>query len=144
MIQPVTVVINGKTYVLRANDVQGMRDMPANDRAQLIALLATLKDQHDRSTQVVQDKLAKHAAASLQAGHVANKIPSKHPTRDPMGLARSATDLKHDSMGKGDVDQVFAQLVREEKNNQKSELRPATIYKAVAIIMVIIVVISFF
>ncbi len=120
----ITVVIAGSTYALRADDLRGMRDMPAGDRDQLIALLELLKAQREQSQRTAQVALAK----SVGGGAVGERA----------AMARG------ERLGKGDVDAIMARLAAEERQQRKPGLRRATIYKVAAGSFVIILLLSVF
>ena len=121
---PVTVVIAGNTYTLRADDLRGMRDMPATDRNQLIELLELLKAQRDKVQHTAQVALAKS---------VGGGVTSERPTIQP-----------GERLGKGDVDAIMARLAAEERQQRKPGLQRATIYKVAAGVMAVIVLLSVF
>ena len=126
----ITVVIGGNTYNLKANDPQSVSTMPAEDRSQLLAILELVKSQQERSSQLAQQALAKRAVAAGGA-----------PPRGATTASRAATTER---MGEGDVDALMARLVMEERQQKKSGIKPATIYKIAGVIMAIIVALSVF
>ena len=123
----ITVVIDGNTYTLQSSDLQSIRDMPADERSRLIQLLEVVKAQHEKSQRTVQEALLKNSGNAVQDA-----------TRG-VQLARSKERL-----GKGDIDEIMARLIMEEKQQQKPGLQASTIYKFVAVILAIIVVLSLF
>lgn len=128
MNQPsITVVIDGNTYTLQVSDLQGIRDMPADDRSQLIRLLEVVKAQHEKSQRLVQEALLKTASAAT-AGDTAVAAEQAAPAKE--------------RMGKGDIDQLMARLIAEERQQQKPAIQKSTIYKIVAVLVGIIVVLS--
>lgn len=133
----ITVVIEGNTYTLKSDELQSMRDMPKGDRVQLIKLLEVLKAQHEKSQRMVQAALVKTAAAgatSVTAGSSENSESSEGGGK----IAQPAQRL-----GKGDVDELMARLIMEERQEkERSRLKPATIYKFMAVVVGIIVVLS--
>lgn len=128
MKQPsITVVIGSNTYTLRTDDLQGMRDMPVDDRDHLIRLLEALKAQREKSARLVQDTLAKPVGTAAQS----------------RGDGTEGTAPK-ERLGKGDVDAIMARLIMEERQQQKPGIKPATIYMFAAAIIVIIALLSLF
>lgn len=119
----ITVVIASNTYVLRSSDPRSMRDIPREHREQLISCLEQLKQQHDRSLQAVDGALATGPA---------NAGP------------RSADSRPQDRLGTGDIDDLMARLALEEKQTRKATLTPATIYKITAVLVLVILALSFF
>ena len=124
----ITVVIAGNTYTLRSGDLKSLRDIPAQDRDQLIDLLEALKAQREKSERVVQNTLAKNTVNRAAA-------------RSAISANQTAPAER---LGKGDVDAIMARLIVEEKQRQKPGLQRATIYKFAAAIVVIIVLLSVF
>lgn len=127
-IPSVTVVIAGNTYTLRSDDPKSLRDIPANDRDQLIAVLDALKAQREKSARLTQDTLARSTGNHMAARSAISKNQNTPAER----------------LGKDDVDTIMAQLIAEEKQQRRSGLRPATIYKFAAAIIVVIVLLSVF
>lgn len=123
MKQPsITVVIQASTYTLRSDDPAGMRDMPSEHREHLIRLLDVLRVQHEASRRRVQ---------AAMTGAVSP-------------AARSDSGADREPLGKGDVDELMARLVLEERSRKKPGIKPATIYKFAAVIIAIIVLLSLF
>lgn len=125
----VTVVLAGNTYTLRSDDPNSLRNIPTSDRDQLIALLEALKEQRGKSDRLVQDALAKRIVdrSTIQngGGALQNEAPKER-------------------LGKGDVDAIMARLIMEEKQQRKPGMKPATIYKIAAAIVVVIFLMSIF
>jgi hypothetical protein len=125
MEQPViTFIMNGKTYRVAADRPEAIRHIPKTDRDQLVALLEAVKLQDDGSAVPVQRAEAK-AAMTAQTAIPANNMTSAQP-------------VKPERIGAGDVDDLMAHLIMEEKRNKKPELSRQTIYKWAAGIIVAI------
>lgn len=124
----VTVIIAGNTYTLRLGDPNSLCNIPAADRDQLIGILEALKTQRDKSERVAQDALSSVMVkrASARSTTVENPV-------QPVA----------ERLGKGDVDTIMARLIADEKQQRKSGLKPATIYKFAAVIIAIIALLSF-
>lgn len=125
----VTVVIAGNTYTLRADDPQGLRNMPADDRDQLIRLLEALKAQRDNSQRLAQAALARS---------VDNTVADQPAANTDLGTRPG------ERLGEGDIDTIMARLIMEERQQRKPGLTPATIYKFAAAIIVVIALLSVF
>lgn len=125
----VTVVIANKTYILRTDDPKSLRDIPANDRDQLIAVLEALKAQREKSERLAQEALARSSGSHMVARGAIHKNQNTQPV---------------DRIGKGDVDAIMTRLIAEEKQQRKPGLKPTTIYKCAAVVIVIIVLASIF
>lgn len=123
----ITVVIAEKTYVLQPSAPQAMREIPKQHREQLIGLLEVLKSQHEASQRAVDSALA---AATLPG-----QVPGQAPAGD---------SPQRDKMGEGDIDDLMARLILEEKRSRKAGLKPATIYKFTAVIVLVILVLMLF
>lgn len=123
----IAVVIAGNTYVLRPDDPQGLRDMPANDRDQLIGLLEALKAQRNNSQRAAQAALAGSADNTKAAQSAADATQGIQPG---------------ERLGEGDIDTIMARLIMEERQQRKQALTPATIYKFAAAIIVAIVLVG--
>lgn len=124
----ITIVIAGNTYTLRSGDLKSLRNMPAQDRDQLIDLLEALKAQREKTERLVQNALAKNTVNRASA----------------RGASNANQTAPAERLGKGDVDAIMARLIAEEKQRQKPGLKRATIYKFAAAIIVIIVLLSIF
>ena len=130
MNQPnITVVIEGRTYTLRADDAAGMGDIPGEDRDRLINLLEMLKARREQSRRQVQAALARSSGSADVAPRPAT-VASAAPPKE--------------RVGKGDVDAIMARLIIEERQNKKPGIRPSTIYKTAALIVIIIAALSYF
>lgn len=125
----ITVVIAGNTYTLRVDDPKSLRDIPANDRDQLILVLEALKAQREKSERLAQDALTRNIGKRTAVSTAIDANQSTQPTG---------------RLGKGDVDAIITRLIAEEKQQRKPGLKPATIYKLAAAIIVVIVLLSIF
>lgn len=125
----ITVVVAGNTYSLRADDPRSMRDIPANDRDQLMGVLEALKAEYDKSQRVAQAALARSSGAGAAA---------------PRAVGGALNTQSGERLGKGDVDAIMARLIMEERQQQKPGLQRSTIYKFAAAIVVLIILLSVF
>ncbi len=125
----ITVVIASNTYTLRIDDPKSLRDIPADDRDQLITVLDALKAQRDKSLRVAQ------AAVARSSGMGAVTQSS---------VAEAQGTQSAERLGKGDVDAIMTRLIMEERQKQKPGLKRSTIYKVTAAIIVVIVLLSVF
>jgi hypothetical protein len=125
----ITVVIAGNTYSLRVDDPKSLRDMPADDRDQLIAVLDALKVQRDKSLRVAQAAVARSSGIGTVAQSAVAEAQGAQPG---------------ERLGKGDVDAIMARLIMEERQKQKPGLQRSTIYKIAAAIVVLIILLSVF
>lgn len=125
----ITIVIAGNTYTLRIDDSKSLRDMPADDRDQLIALLDVLKAQRDKSLRLAQAAVARSGGIGAVVQRSVVEAQSTQPA---------------ERLGKGDVDAIMARLIMEERQKQKPGLQRSTIYKIAAAIVVVIILLSIF
>ncbi len=129
----ITFIINGKNYRLSANNQEAIRQIPRQDREQLVALLEAVKIQHRLAASAVQQAAAKVGVVDTAPNYAANEV------------AANSTAIKPERLGKGDVDDLMARLIMEEKRNKKPGLTQQTIYKwAAGIIAVIVVLVLIF
>lgn len=132
MEQPViTFIMNGKTYRLSADRPEAIRHIPKADREQLVVLLEAVKLQDDGSAAPVPSvevKVAMTAPAAMPANNI-TKVQSVKPER----------------IGAGDVDDLMARLIMEEKRNKKPGLSQQTVYKwAGGILVFVLLLVLFF
>jgi len=125
--KPITFVINGNTYNLRSTDAEGIRKMPTPDRRELISLLEAIKEQDQLALAAIERRINK-AKISAQ--------PTS-PTTIPSPGQTLGEDSKR--LGRGDVDNLMAKLMIEEKRNQKSLPTKNSFYKWMAIFIAVIV-----
>ena len=148
MSEPITIVISGKVYKIEADKPQTLQNIPASHRMQLIGLLETLKSQENRMQQIKGNSATAHPP-TFNATSAATAIKQTRADQ-PLNHTATANNLATQStpanerLGKGDVDQLMARLILEEKRHAKPGITKATVYKAMGIILLIIVVISFF
>jgi hypothetical protein len=114
----ITIIIDGSTYSLNPSDKASIKSLPIGDRQQLITLLEAI--------QLFEKQ--RHASAR-QAEGKANAAAT---------LANTKLDAK-EPLGSGDVDQLMAQLVMEEKNNRKTGLTQQGLYKWMGITVAVII-----
>ena len=114
----ITVIIDGSTYSLNPSDKASIKSLPIGDRQQLITLLEAIQlCEKQRHVTAREAEGKANAAAALAATTLEGKEP----------------------LGKGDVDQLMAQLVMEEKNNRKPGLTQQGLYKWMGISVAVII-----
>ena len=114
----IAIIINGSTYNLNPTDKASIKSLPIGDRQQLITLLEAIQlHEKQRHASARQAEGKANAAAALATTELEGKEP----------------------LGKGDVDQLMAQLVMEEKNNRKPGLTQQGLYKWIGISMAVII-----
>ena len=117
----ITFIVNGNTHSLRPSDSAAIRDIPADERQQLIALLEAVK---------VQDNLANAAIHNA----VARATGREHSASSPAGIGAvgNSRPPAPERLGRGDVDALMARLVLEEKHGRKAGPTKQGIYKLAA------------
>jgi hypothetical protein len=114
----ITIIIDGSTYSLNPTDKASIKSLPIGDRQQLITLLEAIQlFEKQRNASARKAEGTANAAAALAA-------------TKPLGK---------EQLGKGDVDQLMAQLVMEEKNNRKPGLTLQGLYKWMGISVAVII-----
>jgi hypothetical protein len=114
----ITIIIDGSTYNLNPTDKASIKSLPIGDRQQLITLLEAIQlFEKQRNASARKAEGTANAAAALAA-------------TKPLGK---------EQLGKGDVDQLMAQLVMEEKNNRKTGLTQQGLYKWMGISVAVII-----
>lgn len=128
MAQPViTFIVNKKPYRLCSSNVDAIRDMPSEDRQQLIALLDAVK-REEAAAQQVAAKIEEPAAVTSAVG---TNAVSAHQ------------DVQSERSGSTNVDALMAQLIMEDKVSHKSGLTKQAVYKWVVIVTVLIFTLMF-
>jgi hypothetical protein len=116
--EPITFVIDGRTYRVRGGDSTAIRAIPAEDRRRLIGLLEAVKAQ-DRLAESAIREVVEGARSNRQSGAVAT------PTMEtPVSGAAGAGRL-----GSGDIDNLVARLAMEERQNRKAMPSRSGVYK---------------
>ena len=117
----ITFIVNGNTHSLRPSDSAAKRDIPADERQQLIALLEAVK---------IQDNLANVAIHNA----VARATGREHSASSPagIGVVGNSRPPAAERLGRGDVDALMARLVLEEKHGRKAGPTKQGIYKLAA------------
>ncbi len=128
MNQPaITVIINNNSYRLSTRNVEAIRRMPNAERQQLIALLEIVKQQPSAVPSAVRPATTQTTSTVYNTGN-----PINHQT------------MKSERLGSGDVDSLMAQLIMEERSQQKPGLTKQTIYKwvgGIAVVIILLVVV---
>jgi hypothetical protein len=114
----ITIIINGSTYKLNPTDKASIKSLPIGDRQQLITLLEAIQLCEKQRHATVREAEGKANAAAALAN---TKLEGKEP------------------LGTGDVDQLMARLVMEEKNNRKPGLTQEGLYKWMGITVAAII-----
>jgi hypothetical protein len=119
MAQPrITVIINGTTYSLCADNAEAIGHMPAEDRLHLLALLEVVRRNGDPPP------------ATAPVTRAAPQNPSPTPPGARPAVTRRASDNAAPArMGSGDIDALMARLAAEEQRSRKPGLTRAGIYK---------------
>lgn len=153
----ITMVLNGNTYRLNANDRESIGKLSKEDKQQLLALLEAIKQEEKLSEAAVQQALNKAKLSTSNSASILCAAPNSTGQANMDGLAKDnsanggtispqGTDSpqgKPERLGAGDVDALMSRLILEEKQNQKPGMTSATIYKWAAGIVVAIVAIAF-
>lgn len=121
----ITFIINAKVYKLSATDVLAISKIPSSDRCQLINLLESVK-KYDQKLKLESQNRAYEITALTQV------------TEKQVKTGAVSTQNKTARLGKGDVNKLMANLIMQEKKNQKPPLNKLTIYKWFGIIAFII------
>jgi len=114
----ITIIINGTTYSLCADNAEAIGHMPLVDRQHLITLLDVVRSRTDPA-QVPAPRPSPAAAIAA---------PGKPAT--PVGAAPvTAREATPERMGSGDIDALMARLAAEDSQRRKPALTRAAIYK---------------
>ncbi len=127
MNQPITVIINNNTYSLSTSNAEAIRTIPNADRQQLIELLEVVKQQDSAAQSPVRPAATETTSTVYNAGK-----PIDHQT------------IRAERLSSGDVDSLMAQLIMEERSQQKPGLTKQTLYKwvgSLAIVIILLVVV---
>ena len=122
----VTIILQGKTYSLKLSDPESIRKIPGAERRQLISVLKEIE---------IQDKLAENA---IRAATEKTSAPT-HAKDVASNVIADRQEARPERLGAGDVDELMARLIMEERKNQKPPLTPKTFYKWMVIILLVIV-----
>jgi hypothetical protein len=126
MAQPrITVIINGTTYSLCADNPQAIGNMPAEDRLHLLTLLEVVRRPED-----LQPATAPVARATPQSLSSTPQNPAPAAADARVVVSQSTvTPSAPTRMGSGDIDALMARLAAEEQRGRKPGLTRAGIYK---------------
>ncbi len=129
----ITVVIDGTPYRLNTSDQESIRKLSSSDRLQLISLLEAVKQlDPGQSTAVVE---------TTDRGVNIDELPSLTASEsNSLNLHNSQPSLTPERLGSGDTDALFAKLVMQEEMNKKKPLTPRSLYKFIAGVAVVVVV----
>ena len=104
--------------------------IPKTDRQQLMTLLEAVKHQEILSL------------AAVQKAVDSARLPSRSALKaDEAGSPVNYSNTKPERLGSGDVDALMARLIQEEKRNQKPGLTQWSIYKVVAGLAAVLILI---
>ena len=127
---PIILIINKKPYTLKAGDTEAISNIPKADRQQLITLLEAIKRLESPEPSVAQ-QVAAQINTSTQTSAISPNVGNM-------------PDMRTERLRSGDVEAVMAQLIMEEKQQQKPGLTKHSIYKwmggTVAIIFLLILI----
>jgi len=112
----ITVIINAKVYKLCADDVLAISKISSSDRYQLIKLLESI-EKHDQRLKRESHNESYNITTLSQ---VAEKQVKK---------AVVSSYNKTDRLGKGDVNELMANLIMQEQQKKEPPLNKFTIYK---------------
>lgn len=118
---PVTFIVSGNTYSLRAGDTEAIRAISGEDRRQLIALLEAVKEQ-ERLSQVAVQAAANRVGMGPEAT-----------------LTSASSSPSPERLGSGDADALMARLIMEENRNKKPPISTQTLYKWLGVTLTVIV-----
>ena len=140
----IKIVVNGRTYSLRAENQEAFQYISEPDRIELLALLDAIKSQSE-SVQGAGVKLDSAEPEAHQSAPQKRSPPSPHQAHRA-DLARASKRLgavpfaNPTRPGKGDIDDVMAKLILEEKSQQPAGLTKGSIYKFVGISLALVIV----
>jgi len=120
--KPITIVIEGRTYRLSVDHPEAVRHMPANDKEALIALLGMLKLESQSSEIAMQAAIA--------------RTKPNDSTQSIAGASEQPAPVER--LGAGDIDAIAEKLMNDERKKPVQSLRPVTLYKWMAVIIVVI------
>lgn len=126
MAQPrITVIINGTTYSLCADNPQAIGNMPTEDRLHLLALLEVVRRPGD--PQPTPAPVARAIPLNLTS---TPQNPAPTPQDARVGVTQSTIGPAAPTrMGSGDIDALMVRLAAEEQRGRKPGLTRAGIYK---------------
>jgi len=129
MEQPrITIAIDGRTYSLRADHTASFSHIPAEDRRHLITLLEAINSQATPLPAATPGAVADTSA--IAPAPASSAISQKgHASGRPTTPERA---------GSGDIDALMARLIMEEKQNRRPGLTKAGIYKVMAGLLLLI------
>jgi hypothetical protein len=115
----ITLIINGTTYSLCADNTEAIGNMPINDRRHLLTLLEAVR--HKTEPMPAATPATRDASSSA--------APLKPVTSDATARA-TPSDATPERMGSGDIDALMARLAVEDRRSRKPTVTRAGIYKA--------------
>ncbi|MCF6301512.1 MAG: hypothetical protein L3J52_10420 [Proteobacteria bacterium] len=110
----ITFIINAKVYKLMADDALAISKIPSSDRHQLIRLLESI-EKHDQ-------RLKRESGSEPYNITTLSQVSEKQAKKAVVNTQNKAVRL-----GKGDVNDLMANLIMQEK--RKPPLNKWTIYK---------------
>jgi hypothetical protein len=115
----ITIIINGTTYSLCADNAEAIGNMPLADRQHLLTLL-----------EAVRSKTAPELPATPGSPDT-SRITTPSPPAMAVATARHvASNAKPERMGSGDIDALMARLAAEDSRSRKPSLTRSGVYKA--------------
>jgi len=153
----IKIVVNGRSYSLRASNHEAFQYISEPDRIELLALLEAIKAKSEGVEETPLEAKSKRGdqQVSKQSSPAAASKPTSatlsETTPSPSSLLKqqAATALGDDPVshaanptkpGKGDIEDIMAKLILEEKGRQPTGLTKGSIYKFVGISLVLIVI----
>ena len=116
--EPITFVIDGRTYRVRSGDSMAIGAIPAEDRRRLISLLEAVKEQDRLADSAIREVVDRTRSAG-QSGAVATPT-METPVPGAAGAGR---------LGSGDIDNLVARLAMEERQSRKAMPSRSGVYK---------------
>ncbi|MFT7559719.1 MAG: hypothetical protein ACI93R_001634 [Flavobacteriales bacterium] len=126
-------MINGKTYKICASDNESIRNLPKAYRPYLLTLLEAVKQQDDAS-------LTSDTAKPLGQKPLTPKVSSEIKAA---GLNPVSPSAPSERMSSGDIDNVMARLIMEDKENINLGITKKGMVIFVVILMLIILSLMF-
>ncbi|MGH1472034.1 MAG: hypothetical protein ACRBCS_12620 [Cellvibrionaceae bacterium] len=139
----ITFIINGNTYNLRVSDTEAIRKMQPLDRQELIKLLNAVKHEDELALAAVEQRINKARASQQSATSIPTSAKTRHASTTPASTKTVSSGQtlgeKTRRLGEGDVDNIMAKLMLEEKRAQKPIPTKNTLYKWIGISIIVIV-----
>lgn len=126
----IEITINGKTHSFNQGDDSTIKNMPWNDRKQLIEVLEQIKQ-----VEYVDNKSPTKIKPSTSHEITKTSNPAS-PTKGPIELDQAVKP------GEGDVDSIMSRLILEQKSTQKPIPDKSAVIKWMLVVIGIIIAIA--